>query len=190
MCPQLEPLILNDLLAWLCYKDLWFNSQVRHLLKLITVSQNLLFVFSLFFEKLKISERHPLGNVNIFYSNLKCQLRFRDYLEKGGKVHWALWLDQRNPNVMQTCVQGGRISGPCQGSFILVSLARCIVLCFLAQTLCSCQNGPFTCPCPVHAQLYLCFCLCCIVLVLGMTLHVYLQIQPILKVFPYKAFTD
>lgn len=57
-------------------------------------------MFSLFE---KLGEGHPLGNVNIFHSNLKYQLRFRDYLEKGGKVHGALWLDERNPNAMQIC---------------------------------------------------------------------------------------
>lgn len=41
--------------------------------------------FFLFFEKFKISEGHPLGKVSIFHSNWKCQLRFRDYLEKGDK---------------------------------------------------------------------------------------------------------
>lgn len=78
--PQLEHLILNDFLVLLYYKEL-FNSQVRWLLRLIMVSQNLLFIFFfvyfvLFFGKLKTRY------VNIFHSNLKCRLRFKDYLEK------------------------------------------------------------------------------------------------------------
>ena len=44
---------------------------------------------------------HPLGNTNIFYSNLKCQLRFIDYSENEGKEHWALWLYHRNSDAVQ-----------------------------------------------------------------------------------------
>lgn len=61
-----------------------------------------------------MSEGLPVGNVSIFHPNLKCQLRFRAYLEKGDKVHWASWLDPWNSSAMQTYVQGGRIGG--QGS--------------------------------------------------------------------------
>lgn len=136
---------------------------------------SLLFVFSLFFEKLEISEGHPLGNVNIFNSHQKCQLRFRDYLENSDKVHWAFWLGQRNPNAVQMCIQGGRTDGACQGSFILVSLARYVVLYFLAQTRQLSEQAPHI-PLPkAGLSLYLCFCLYCIVL-LGMDLLVYLQV--------------
>ena len=55
-----------------------------------------------FFEKLKMSKGHSVGHISIFQSNLKCQLRFRDYLEKGDNIHWAVWLDQQNPNAKQT----------------------------------------------------------------------------------------
>lgn len=55
-----------------------------------------------FFKKLKMSKGHSVGHINIFHFNLKCQLRFRHYLEKGDKVHWALWLDQLNSNAKQT----------------------------------------------------------------------------------------
>lgn len=92
------------------------------------VFQNLLFVFSLFE---KLGEGHPLGNVNIFHSNLKYQLRFRDYLEKGGKVHGALWLDERNPNAMQICFKVAES----------VDLSRQFHLSLLRQVCCSLVPG-------------------------------------------------
>ena len=186
MCPQLERLILNAALALLCYKDLQFNPQVRWLLRLFMVSQNLLCVFSLFSEKLKISEGYPVGNVNIFHSNLKSQLRFRDYLEIDGN-RWALWAGSEESSCTANMCSRWQNQWSQSRQFHTSLLSQ--VCCFLLSGMDSVQlsDEPFIFLRPMHAYIYLCFCLYCIVLLLGMVLHVYPQILPIFKVSPQKA---